>query len=183
VVSQQQAAAPVSQHSADKVAAVLASLSPVLQARYKTLTEDLAANEWQRADQDTTKALLLAYGPKSSSAGDVDLDEAKTVPVDDLKAVDQLWMNGSKNRWGFTIQQTILHTNHNHDWKAAYHTMGWDIYDGHMQYVNGKWEFDKDHAPDWHNLKPGEVPTFERGYNHKFSLDGALATAGIVAKQ
>jgi hypothetical protein len=172
----------VSGHSAEQVAAVFKALSPELQARYKPLADDLGANKWERANEDTTEALLQAVGPHAVATGAATAADLAAAPAADFHAVDDLWQAGSHGRWGFTPQATVLHNQMAHDWKATYHKLGWDEIQMSYAVTAHRYVFAPGHAPDWDDLHTGELPTFERCYNHGVSLDAKLAALGITGQ-
>jgi hypothetical protein len=149
---------------------------------YTALRQDLQQHNWKQANEDTTEALLKAFGSKSNQTGNVDQQEANNPPCSDLKIVDQLWSKASNGNLGFTAQRQILREFGN-DYRQAYNKMQWQrpggewliqyIYDGHRQ------NFRPGYEPNYDNPDKGHLPTFERGYNFKYSFDATLAKCGF----
>lgn len=149
---------------------------------YDFLRQDLQQRNWKRANEDTTEALLKAFGTKSNQTGHVDIQEAANPPCADLKIVDQLWSKASNGNLGFTAQRQILRESGN-DYRQAYNKMQWQrprgewliqyIYDGHRE------NFRPGYEPDYGNPDRGHLPTFERGYNFQYSFDATLAQCGL----
>jgi len=148
---------------------------------YSDLRYDLQKHNWQRANEDTMEALLKAFGPNSNKTGHIDFKEAANPPCQDLKTVDQLWSKASNGNLGFAAQRQVL--KQSGDYRQAYNQMQWQrpggewliqyTYDGHREHFKPGYE------PDYGNPDKGHLPTFERGYNFKYSFDGTLASCGL----
>lgn len=149
---------------------------------YSDLQDDLAKHRWKRANEDTTEVLLKAFGPKSENTGNVDPQEAKNPPCDELKSVDQLWTQASGGNLGFTAQRQIIKESGG-DYKIAYNKMQWQKPGGEWlmqyQYDGHRHNFKPGYEPDYGNPDKGHLPTFERGYNFGYSFDATLAKCGI----
>ena len=149
---------------------------------YTALRQDLQSHNWKQANEDTTEALLKAFGPNSEQTGQVEIQEAAVPPCQDLKTIDQLWSKASNGNLGFTAQRQILQQSGN-DYHKAYNQLQWQrpggewliqyTYDGHRE------RFKSGYEPDYGNPDKGHLPTFERGYNFKYSFDGSLAKCGL----
>lgn len=79
---------------------VLLLLSDVY--RYGTLQSLLAAGEWRKADQETTKIMVEVAGKKHLD--DIVPGDYVTFPSSVLQVIDQLWRHYSQDQFGFTIQ-------------------------------------------------------------------------------
>ena len=171
---------PSSSSSSNTVASVPLTSSKGVD--YTALRQDLQSHNWKQANEDTTEALLRAFGSNSERTGQVDSQEAMVPPCQDLKTVDQLWSKASDGNLGFTAQRQILQQAGN-DYRKAYNQLQWQrpggewliqyIYDGHRE------RFKPGYEPDYGNPDRGHLPTFERGYNFKYSFDGSLAKCGL----
>jgi len=149
---------------------------------YTALSHDLQARNWKQSNVDTTEDLLKAFGPNSERTGHVDPQEAGLPPCQDIKTVDQLWSEASNGNLGFTAQRQIL-KQAGENYHQAYNQMQWQrpggewliqySYDGHRE------QFKPGYEPDYGNPDQGHLPTFERGYNFKYSFDGTLAKCGL----
>jgi hypothetical protein len=149
---------------------------------YTTLRQDLQQRNWKQANEDTTEALLKAFGSTSNQTGNVNVQAAANPPCADLKIVDQLWSKASNGNLGFTAQRQVLRESGN-DYRQAYNKMQWQrpggewliqyIYDGHRE------KFKSGYEPDYGNPDKGHLPTFERGYNFQYSFDATLAKCGL----
>lgn len=158
------------------------SLNSTRGVDYTYLRQDLQQHNWKQANEDTTEALLKAFGSKSNQTGNVDVQEAANPPCSDLRTIDQLWSKASSGNLGFTAQRQVLREFGN-DYRQAYNKMQWQrpggewliqyIYDGHRE------KFKPGYEPDYGNPDRGHLPTFERGYNFQYSFDGTLAKCGL----
>lgn len=73
--------------------------------RYQKLRDFLEAGNWKEADQETTRIMLEIMN--KSSLDDIIPDEIMIFPCSALSLLDQLWMNYSQGRFGFSVQQQI----------------------------------------------------------------------------
>lgn len=72
---------------------------------YHLLKELLEAEQWKRASQETTKAILLvASREKKEGFRSEDIDN---FPCEDLRTINQLWLHYSKGEFGFSVQNDI----------------------------------------------------------------------------
>ena len=137
---------------------------------------------WKQANEETTEALLLAFGSKSNQTGHVDIQEANNPPCSDLKTIDQLWTKASKGNLGFTAQRQVLREFGN-DYRQAYNKMQWQRPGGEWliqySYDSHREKFKPGYEPDYTNPDKGHLPTFERGYNFQYSFDATLAKCGL----
>ena len=149
---------------------------------YNKLQEDLSKKDWKQANEDTSELLLKAFGPKSDQTGNVNIDEASTPPCEELKSVNQLWSQNSNGNLGFTAQREVLKVAKG-NYKAAYNSMQWQKPAGEWliqyQYNGHRNNFKSGYEPDYPNPDKGHLPTFERGYNFKYSFDNTLAKCGF----
>jgi hypothetical protein len=167
----------------DAVEVVFKGLTAAQQVTFADLKDQLARRQWKDANETTYEVMLKLAGPKSLLAGMTDASELANLTTEDLKAIDALWASASHNKFGFTTQEIVLHGKANHDWHVLYHKLGWD--EIKMQYgaTDRRWHFAPGGEPDWDDLHTGELPTAERQYNFKVSLDNRLAAAGITGAQ
>ncbi len=72
---------------------------------YGRLQKLLEAGKWEEADQETTWAMLQAAGrEKESWLRTIDIDNFS---CEDLRIIDQLWLEFSKGKFGFSVQKDI----------------------------------------------------------------------------
>ncbi|MEB3881865.1 GUN4 domain-containing protein [Lyngbya sp. CCY1209] len=74
-------------------------------ANYARLNNLLKAGNWKAADEETARIMLAVTG--QTQRGWVDDDDLKNFPSEDLRTIDQLWVNYSGGRFGFSVQKRI----------------------------------------------------------------------------
>ena len=72
---------------------------------YTRLRDLLKAGEWKEADQETLAVMLKASGREQESW--LDIDSIENFPCTDLHTIDQLWIQYSNARFGFSVQKRI----------------------------------------------------------------------------
>ncbi|MDB9493982.1 serine/threonine-protein kinase [Spirulina major CS-329] len=98
-------------------------------ARYQRLTTLLKAGDWKGADRETAKQILAVAN--RTKQGWLNVDDIKHFPCEDLRAIDQLWVYYSQERFGFSIQKRIYQSLGGtmvHDakvWNAFGDAVGW----------------------------------------------------------
>ncbi|MCC3572980.1 MAG: GUN4 domain-containing protein [Microcoleus sp. PH2017_40_RAT_O_B] len=103
---------------------------------YTKLRDLLAAGKWVEADGETANKMLeVAEKKEEGWLGVSDIDR---FPCEDLRTIDQLWVQYSNGRFGFSVQKRIYQSlegtrqyDENEIWKAFSDRVGWR--------VNGKW--------------------------------------------
>lgn len=71
---------------------------------YRRLQDFLLDQDWQAADRETHRLLLLLSG---ETADQLQIEAIRCLPCLDLHAIDYLWLNHSNGVFGFTIQKEI----------------------------------------------------------------------------
>ncbi|MDS9396147.1 GUN4 domain-containing protein [Aphanizomenon flos-aquae NRERC-008] len=74
---------------------------------YSKLRDLLAAQNWEEADKETYEVMIKAVGKKSGNYFNFTIDELLNFPCQDLRTIDQLWVNYSNGRFGFSVQKEI----------------------------------------------------------------------------
>jgi hypothetical protein len=92
------------QRTLDKeLAAELEALKPQIQtSRYAKLEELLKAQQWREADQETYRLMITTVGKEEGQW--FDPEDLKNFPCEDLKAIDELWLQYSEGDYGFSVQ-------------------------------------------------------------------------------
>ncbi|MBD2464646.1 GUN4 domain-containing protein [Oscillatoria sp. FACHB-1407] len=72
---------------------------------YTRLNELLQAKNWREADEETLALMLKATGREK--AGWLDRTALESFPCVDLHTIDQLWLEHSGGRFGFSVQHRI----------------------------------------------------------------------------
>lgn len=121
-----------------------------LKVDYTDLTNLLERGKWKEADQETGTLMLKISCSEQRRLNSKDIEN---FPCQDLCTIDQLWVNYSKGRFGFSVQRRIWE-NVNCDWKKCGERVGWC--------VNNDWK-------NYHeltftlNASEGAFPTFWGG--------------------
>lgn len=76
-----------------------------LPERYTTLSNLLILRQWERANQETTAIVLDLAG--RTEDGWLWLEDFAQFPYQELRLLNQLWLNHSSGRFGFSVQQRI----------------------------------------------------------------------------
>jgi hypothetical protein len=102
---------------------------------YHPLRQCLAAGKWKEADRVTTAVMLQVCDRKQ--VGHLTPQDIETFPCPDLQTIDNLWLEYSKGRFGFSVQGHLWQTaggNSNPDWNA------WCRFGQHVGwYVRDSW--------------------------------------------
>ncbi len=96
---------------------------------YRPLRELLAAGEWLKADQ-MTRLLILTIANRQVE-GWLDILHIQNLPCLDLQTINQLWVDYSKGRFGFSAQKRIW--NQVNNFGEFSDRVGWRI--------NGQWRW------------------------------------------
>jgi GUN4-like protein len=95
----------------------------------------LAAGKWKEADEETANVIFeVANSNKEEWLRDEDMDN---IPCEDLRTINQLWVDYSNGHFGFSVQKEIFQRigvtrEYNKEmWRRFGDTVGW--------YVNNKW--------------------------------------------
>lgn len=73
---------------------------------YETLADLLSQEQWRRANNETFNLLLQAAG--RDTQGWLDLESLKKLPCADLQIMDRLWLESSRDHFGFSVQLPIF---------------------------------------------------------------------------
>ncbi|MGK7905662.1 MAG: GUN4 domain-containing protein [Synechococcus sp.] len=72
---------------------------------YGKLRDLLSAGKWKDADQETLRVMVAVA--KREKEGWLDRRSSDGFPCEDLRTIDQLWVNYSEGRFGFSVQKKI----------------------------------------------------------------------------
>jgi hypothetical protein len=73
--------------------------------RYAQLAYYLAAGMWKEADKETLKVMLEVAGREEQ--GYLNVNDIREFPCEDLRIIDQLWVDYSNGHFGFSVQKEI----------------------------------------------------------------------------
>lgn len=79
--------------------------SSVKNVDYTRLRDLLAAEKWKEADRETLALMLIVCNQQKN--GWLDVEGINRFPCIDLRTIDQLWVNHSNGRFGFSVQKQI----------------------------------------------------------------------------
>lgn len=69
------------------------------------LRDLLASKKWDKADKETLKIMLQVTGREKE--GWLDVASIQNFPCEELRAIDQVWLQFSNGRFGFSVQKRI----------------------------------------------------------------------------
>ncbi|MEH2372147.1 serine/threonine-protein kinase [Nostoc sp.] len=92
---------------------------------YTHLRDLLAKGKWQLADQETWDLMCQGLAkPKGSYIFSSNIDK---FTCEDLQTINNLWVNYSHGRFGFSVQ-TVIYKNVNGDYGIFCNQVGWHVY-------------------------------------------------------
>lgn len=71
------------------------------------LGKQLAEGDYRQADETTRALLIILAGEAARRRGYVFFSEVQFISVEDLRAVDALWLEHSDGRFGYSVQRRI----------------------------------------------------------------------------
>ncbi len=98
---------------------------------YRPLQKLLAAKEWQAADQETGRVMLAVA--KREKEGWLDSESIEKFPREDLRTIDQLWVQYSDGRFGLSVQRKIYHEV-GKDYQKFGDRIGWRVNNNWLNY-------------------------------------------------
>ena len=78
----------------------------VKRLRYQWLEEYLQNGEWRKADEETYRVMLQTVGKKMGEQY-LSVQDIQDFPCEDLRRINQLWLDYSNGRFGFSVQKNI----------------------------------------------------------------------------
>jgi len=95
---------------------------------YAHLEALLKAGKWKEADQETDQQMCQVMGRQTE--GLLRVEDIEQFPCADLRAIDQLWVEHSNGRFGFSVQKKIWQqcgspTEYNEQWEKFCEAVGW----------------------------------------------------------
>ncbi|NJL88377.1 MAG: GUN4 domain-containing protein [Coleofasciculaceae cyanobacterium SM2_1_6] len=107
------------------------SLASEVGANYTKLRELLVAQKYQEADEETNRMML--YVSFREKEGWLDVKAIENFPCQDLRTINQLWLQNSNQRFGFSVQKEI-YNQFGKDWLKLYDQVGWRENDKYKAY-------------------------------------------------
>lgn len=74
---------------------------------YDLLRQKLASGQWESADAETRRLLIVLAGESAIKRKYIFFSEVQFIPASDLKAIDELWRSHSNGRFGYSVQRRI----------------------------------------------------------------------------
>jgi hypothetical protein len=130
-----------------------------IDSKYQQLEEYLSRQQWREADEETYRLMITTVGKEEGQyfyASDL-----INFPCEDLRTLDQLWVQYSNGKWGFSVQKQIWQEcgspmEDNDDWKKFADRVGWRR--------DGKWVSKNDFTFDLNSSPVGEFFYWAWGY-------------------
>eukprot|EP01018_Ginkgo_biloba_P015527 Gb_39726 [translate_table: standard] len=91
---------------------------------YDLLRQRLAAGEWQLADEETRRLLIVLTGEPAVKRNYIFFSEVQFIPDSDLRTIDELWRTHSNNKFGYSVQRRIW-KNVGQDFTEFFKKLGW----------------------------------------------------------
>jgi hypothetical protein len=93
------------QKDLEEVRALRQTAAAVATSRYQQLEEYLNTQQWKAADQETYRLMITTVGKEAGQW--FDREDLLNFPCAELRAIDQLWVQYSQGRFGFSVQKKI----------------------------------------------------------------------------
>ncbi|MDJ0580439.1 serine/threonine-protein kinase [Crocosphaera sp.] len=96
---------------------------------YSKLRDLLKAGKWEEADQETSRVMCQAANRSKEER--LRIEDIDNFPCTDLRTINQLWLDYSGGKFGFSVQKEIYHRlggtrEHNREvWEAFGDAVGW----------------------------------------------------------
>lgn len=81
------------------------SIFPLSKVDYSQLENLLKQQKWQEADAETRDLMLIVAGREKE--GWLDVPSIGNFPCEDLRKINQLWVQSSQGKFGFSVQKSI----------------------------------------------------------------------------
>jgi GUN4-like/ARM-like repeat domain, GUN4-N terminal len=91
---------------------------------YQELQQLLIDRQWQAADKLTNLKLCELAGPVALKRQWLYFTDPKSIPVADLRVIDQLWVIHSEGQFGFSVQREIWVASKK-NWDKLWPRIGW----------------------------------------------------------
>ncbi|KAJ0246652.1 Tetrapyrrole-binding protein [Hirschfeldia incana] len=75
--------------------------------KFDVLATHLINQDFRKADEETRRLLIQIAGEAAVKRGYVFFSEVKSISVQDLQAIDDLWTKHSDGRFGYSVQRKI----------------------------------------------------------------------------
>ncbi|CAN1167840.1 Tetrapyrrole-binding protein, chloroplastic [Linum perenne] len=89
------------------------------------LRHHLAAQDFRQADEETRRLLIVLAGEPAVTRGYVFFSEVKFISTDDLRAIDELWLEHSGGKFGYSVQKKLWVKKCKMDFTKFFIKVGW----------------------------------------------------------
>ncbi|TKY67455.1 Tetrapyrrole-binding protein [Spatholobus suberectus] len=157
---------------------------------FDLLRHHLSTKNFQQADEETRRLLIVLAGEAAQKRGYVFFSEVQFIPEADLKTIDSLWREHSDSKFGYSVQKRIL-DKANGDFTKFFIKVGWmKKLDTEVEQYNYRsfpteftWELNDDtpegHLPLTNALRGTQLlnnvlnhPAFDDAVNNKEEQEG-----------
>ncbi|KFK40247.1 hypothetical protein AALP_AA3G349300 [Arabis alpina] len=101
----------ISSPSSSSISAISAATTTALTTetatKFDVLETHLTNQDFRKADEETRRLLIQISGDSAVKRGYVFFSEVKSISVEDLQAIDNLWTKHSDGRFGYSVQRKI----------------------------------------------------------------------------
>ncbi len=136
-----------------KLESKICDFNSVREINYTRLQNLLASGNWKQADQET-RSIMLKLAQREEE-GWLDIESVSNFKSTDLSTINQLWVEYSHGRFGFSVQKCIWQ-NVKESEKAFCYKIGWRFLNKLIYHYNLTFSLD---AP------PGHLPFWGRGWS------------------
>jgi hypothetical protein len=102
---------------------------------YQPIQILLAKQDFEEADRVTSKKLCEAAGENALARGWLYFTEVKSIPINDLQTINQLWLVYSEGKFGFSVQRKIW-LSVGKGWEKFWLKIGWKKSGSFTRYPN-----------------------------------------------
>lgn len=102
---------------------------------YQPIQVLLAKQDFEEADRITSKKLCEAAGANALARGWLYFTEVKSIPINDLQTINQLWLVYSEGKFGFSVQRKIW-LSLGKGWEKFWLKIGWKKSGSFTRYPN-----------------------------------------------
>jgi serine/threonine protein kinase len=123
---------------------------------YSKLQELLARGKWQEADEETQAIMFEEFGYPDIFNVSHYSEKIKVFPCENLRKIDQLWLQHSNGHFGFSVQKQIWKSM-NKQWNLFGDRVGWRVHGNWLSYNNLTFTLDTPvaHLPGLRDLRYG----------------------------
>ena len=127
--------------------------------RYQQLENYLKNGQWKEADQETCRMMVQTVGKEEGQW--LEPEDLKNFPCEDLRTINQLWLDYSNGKFGFSVQKEIYQSLGGT--KEYYNEEVWNKFGNRVGWrVKGEWLYYEDLTFDDREAIEGHLPSLGR---------------------